>query len=51
MLLYVNVEMAADDSTTVYQRGTSMILITLIDELLGPLPLKGRLVKIIPRVL
>ena len=51
MLLYVNVEMAADDSTTVYQRGISMILITLIDELLGPLPSSGKLGKTTPRVL
>jgi hypothetical protein len=43
--------MAADDSTTVYQRGISMIRITLIDELLGLLLSSGRLGKIIPRVL
>jgi hypothetical protein len=43
--------MYADDSTTVYPRAISMILITLIDEPLGLLLSSGRLGKIIPRAL
>jgi hypothetical protein len=43
--------MYADDSTTVYPRAISMILITLIDEPLGLLPSSGKLGKTTPRVL
>jgi len=42
---------AADDSTMVYPRAINMIRITLIDELLGLLPLRGKQGKITPRVL